>query len=94
GYRWLQIQVSAKVIVIVVNPWFQGSRWRPLRMKTVAATVLSGLLPVIHTARIYPFAQLSQQASGLAVILGAVFDATYFTESWVPKKFDIWGASH
>ncbi|CAG9985873.1 unnamed protein product [Clonostachys byssicola] len=86
---------------IVVNPRFQGNRWRPLRIATFVAMGLSGLLPVIHATYIYPFSQLNQQAGvgyylveGLTLILGTVFYATHFPESWVPEKFDIWGASH
>ncbi|KAH6982261.1 adiponectin receptor protein [Ilyonectria sp. MPI-CAGE-AT-0026] len=77
--------------IIVVNPRFQSSRWRKLRIATFVAMGFSGLLPVIHAACIYPFAQWNQQAGlgyylveGLALILGVVF----YT------KFDIWGASH
>ncbi|VUC29738.1 unnamed protein product [Clonostachys rosea] len=88
-------------IVIVVNPRFQGNRWRPLRIMTFVAMGLSGLLPIIHATYIYPFAQLNQRAGvgyyaaeGLTLILGTVFYATHFPESWVPEKFDIWGASH
>ncbi|KAH7304527.1 adiponectin receptor protein [Stachybotrys elegans] len=88
-------------MVIVVNPRFQSNQWRKLRITTFVAMGLSGLLPIIHAAFIYPFAMLNQQAGlgyylveGLALITGTVFYATHFPESWAPKTFDIWGASH
>ncbi|KAH7019529.1 adiponectin receptor protein [Ilyonectria destructans] len=66
--------------IIVVNPRFQSSRWRKLRIATFVATGCSGLLPVIHAACIYPYAQWNLQAGlgyylveGLALILGVVF---------------------
>ncbi|KAK2791460.1 hypothetical protein FQN53_002569 [Emmonsiellopsis sp. PD_33] len=87
--------------IIVVSPRFQSSRWRQLRLCTFVATGLSGLLPIIHAASIYPYAQLNQQAGlgyylveGLALIIGVVFYATHFPESWKRERFDIWGASH
>ncbi|EEH19383.1 hypothetical protein PABG_01702 [Paracoccidioides brasiliensis Pb03] len=87
--------------IILVSPQFQSSRWRLFRLSTFVATGLSGLLPIIHAAFIYPFAQLNQQAGlgyylveGLALITGVIFYATHFPESWIPEKFDIWGASH
>ncbi|PGH35705.1 hypothetical protein GX50_01418 [[Emmonsia] crescens] len=88
-------------IIIVVSPRFQSSRWRMLRLFTFVGMGLSGLLPIIHAASIYPYAQLNQQAGlgyylveGLALIIGVGFYATHFPESWTPEKFDIWGASH
>jgi predicted membrane channel-forming protein YqfA (hemolysin III family) len=52
------------------------------RLSTFVATGLSGLLPIIHAASIYPYAQLNQQAGlgyylveGLALIIGVVFYA-------------------
>ncbi|KAI1360358.1 hemolysin-III related-domain-containing protein [Xylaria arbuscula] len=87
--------------IIVVNPRFQSSRWRALRISTFVATGLSGLLPVIHAALIVPIGQWNEQAGlgyylveGLALITGTVFYATHFPESWAPKRFDIWGVSH
>ncbi|KAI0973694.1 adiponectin receptor protein [Xylaria arbuscula] len=86
---WTMVRLMSTIIV--VNPRFQSSRWRALRISTFVATGLSGLLPIIHAASVFPFAQLNQQAGlgyylveGLALILGTVFYA----------KFDIWGASH
>ncbi|KFA76543.1 hypothetical protein S40288_01539 [Stachybotrys chartarum IBT 40288] len=87
--------------MIVVNPRFQSSRWRMLRISTFVATGLSGLLPIVHAASIYPYDMLNQQAGlgyylveGLALVIGTVFYATHFPESWAPNTFDIWGASH
>ncbi|KAB8229466.1 uncharacterized protein BDW43DRAFT_303057 [Aspergillus alliaceus] len=78
------------IVVILVSPRFQSSRWRMLRLSMFVATDLSGLLPIIHAASIYPYARLNQQAGlghylveGLTLIIGVVFYA-----------FDIWGASH
>ncbi|KAL4920508.1 mPR-like GPCR protein [Aspergillus aurantiobrunneus] len=99
---WTMIGVLGLLsTVIVVSPRFQGSQWRMLRLSTFVATGLSGLLPIIHAASIYPYALLNQQmgvgyylAEGLALIIGTIFYATHFPESWTPGKFDIWGASH
>ncbi|KAI3318451.1 hemolysin-III channel protein Izh2 [Xylariaceae sp. AK1471] len=80
---WTMIGVLGLMsTIIVVNPRFQDSRWRALRISTFVATGLSGLLPIIHAASIYPYAQLNQQAGlgyylveGLALIIGTVFYA-------------------
>ncbi|OJD15800.1 hypothetical protein AJ78_03980 [Emergomyces pasteurianus Ep9510] len=87
--------------VIVVSPKFQSSRWRMLRLATFVATGMSGLIPIVHAASIYPYAEWNPRLGlgyylleGLMLIMGTLFYATHFPESWMPEKFDIWGASH
>ena len=46
---------------IVVNPRFQSSRWRTLRISTFVAVGLSAVLPLVHAASISPYAQLNQR---------------------------------
>ncbi|KAK4459781.1 hemolysin-III related-domain-containing protein [Cladorrhinum samala] len=88
-------------VIVVVNPKFQSSKWRALRISTFVTMGLSGLLPIIHAAAIYPWALLNEKAGlgyylveGLSLVTGTVFYATQFPESWAPRKFDILGASH
>jgi predicted membrane channel-forming protein YqfA (hemolysin III family) len=66
-----------------------------LRISTYVATGLSGLLPIVHAASIYPYAMLNQQAclgnylvEGLALVISTVFYAV----SRVAKKGRIWYA--
>jgi predicted membrane channel-forming protein YqfA (hemolysin III family) len=78
--------------IIVVNPRFQSSRWRTLRISTFVAMGFSALLPMVHAASIYPYAQLHQQTDmgyylveGMALIIGTVFYAVSWGE---------WHATH
>ncbi|KAJ8129227.1 hypothetical protein O1611_g4406 [Lasiodiplodia mahajangana] len=66
--------------VIVANPKFQTYQWRTLRISTFVAMGLSAILPMIHAASIYPYAQLHERTGigdylleGLAVVVGTVF---------------------
>ncbi|KAK2807012.1 hypothetical protein FQN50_005586 [Emmonsiellopsis sp. PD_5] len=60
--------------IIVLSPQFQHiSLHRHLRLCTFISLGLSGLLPIIHAACIYPFAQLNQQAGlGWYLVEGVV----------------------
>lgn len=69
-------------VIIVVNPRFQGSNWRSLRITTFVAMGFSGLLPTFHAACIYPWALLNEKAGlgyylweGSALIAGTIFYA-------------------
>ncbi|KAF9238451.1 hypothetical protein DTO006G1_9196 [Penicillium roqueforti] len=86
---------------VVVHPRLQSQKWRLLRLSTFVATGLSAFAPIIHAASIFPYDQLDQQAGlryyyleGLAIVIGVLFYATHFPESWKPGSFDIWGSSH
>ncbi|KAK4223219.1 hemolysin-III related-domain-containing protein [Podospora fimiseda] len=88
-------------IIIVINPKFQTPKFRSLRISTFITMGLSGLLPIIHAACIYPWDLLNEKAGlgyylveGLSLVIGTVFYVTHFPESWAPRKFDILGASH
>ncbi|KAM5429719.1 hypothetical protein McanMca71_006151 [Microsporum canis] len=99
---WTMISVLGSLTAtIVVSPRFQSPKWRILRLSTFVATGLSAFAPIIHAATIFSYAQLTQQLGvgyylleGLMLITGTIFYATQFPESWIPEKFDIWGASH
>lgn len=87
--------------IIVVHPRFQGRKWRKVRVATFVATGLSGLFPVVHASFIYPYEEWNQRAAigyyvveGMTLLVGTIFYATHFPESWKPVTFDIWGASH
>ncbi|CAP86335.1 Pc20g10060 [Penicillium rubens Wisconsin 54-1255] len=86
---------------VVVHPRLQSQKWRLLRLSTLVATGLSAFAPIIHAASIFPYQQLDQQAGlryyyleGLIIVMGVLFYATHFPESWRPGSFDIWGSSH
>ncbi|KAG5290906.1 hemolysin-III family protein [Histoplasma capsulatum G186AR] len=99
---WTMIGVLGLLTAtVVVSPRFQSSKWRKLRLSTFVATGFSALAPMIHASIIFPYAQWNQQAGlgyylleGLSIITGTIFYATRFPESWMPERFDIWGASH
>ncbi|PGH05990.1 hypothetical protein GX51_02581 [Blastomyces parvus] len=100
-YWTMTLTLGTLSAIIVVSPKFQSSRWRMLRLATFVSTGLSGLFPIIHAASVYPYAEWNPRAGlgyylleGLALIVGTLFYATHFPESWMPEKFDIWGASH
>ncbi|KAI1260758.1 mPR-like GPCR protein [Xylariaceae sp. FL1019] len=86
---------------IVVNPRFQSPQWKSLRTSTFMAMGLSAFLPIVHTVLIYEYDQLYQKTGignylieGLVLTLGTVFFTTHFPESYIPERFDIFGASH
>ncbi|KAF2179929.1 HlyIII-domain-containing protein [Zopfia rhizophila CBS 207.26] len=86
---------------VVVHPRLQSKKWRTLRLSAFVATGLSAFAPIIHAASMFLYEQLDKQAGlryyyleGLAILIGVVFYATHFPESWKPGKFDVWGASH
>ncbi|KAJ5578550.1 uncharacterized protein N7459_007514 [Penicillium hispanicum] len=99
---WSMISILALLTgFVVVHPHLQGKEWRILRLSTFVATGFSAFAPIIHAACIFPYEQLDQQAGlryyyleGLVIIIGVLFYATHFPESWKPVYFDIWGASH
>ena len=69
-------------VIVVVSPKFQSSKWRTLRISTFVTMGLSGLLPIIHAAAIYPWALLNEKAGlgyylveGLSLVTGTVFYA-------------------
>ncbi|KAL4889832.1 hemolysin-III channel protein Izh2 [Aspergillus ambiguus] len=86
---------------VVVHPRLQSKQWRSLRLSMFVATGFSAFAPIIHASLIFPYTQLDQQAGlryyyleGLVMLAGVFFYATRFPESWKPRRFDIWGASH
>ncbi|KAJ5806781.1 hypothetical protein N7474_010373 [Penicillium riverlandense] len=99
---WLMIGILGLLTgLVVVHPRLQSKEWRILRLSTFVATGLSAFAPITHASSLFPYEQLDQQAGlryyyleGLVLIIGVLFYATNFPESWKPEYFDIWGASH
>ncbi|KAJ5547620.1 hypothetical protein N7513_004854 [Penicillium frequentans] len=93
--------LSLVSLIILVNPRFQGLRWRTFRVGTFMAMGLSGIAPLIHGIARFGFVQMMKQsgapfyiAEGLLLGLGAVVYTTRAPESLGPGKFDIFGSSH
>ncbi|GLB07713.1 hypothetical protein AtubIFM57258_003074 [Aspergillus tubingensis] len=100
-YWGMIISLSCITIMILVNPKFQGPRWRTFRVCTFVGTGLSGFAPLIHGISIYGFAQMMVQSGmpyylgeGGLLILGALFYTMRMPESIKPGRFDIFGCSH
>jgi adiponectin receptor len=67
-------------ILFLVNPQFQGPRWRTLRVCAFIGTGLSGFVPLIHGLSIFGLPQMMKQSGmpyylveGLLLLLGAFF---------------------
>jgi adiponectin receptor len=72
--------LSLATIFILLNPKFQGPRWRTFRVCTFVGTGLSGLAPLVHGIIIFGFSQMEKQSGmayyvgeGLLLMLGALF---------------------
>ncbi|RAL04421.1 hemolysin III family protein [Aspergillus ibericus CBS 121593] len=100
-YWGMIITLSCITIVILLNPKFQGPRWRTFRVCTFVGTGLSGFAPLIHGISVFGFAKMMEQSGmpyylgeGALLILGALFYTMRIPESLRPGKFDIFGCSH
>ena len=87
------ITLSFATIFILLNPKFQGRRWRTFRVCTFVGTGLSGFAPVVHGIKIFGFSQMEKQSGmayyvgeGLLLMLGAIF----YTVSIEMLKSDMW----
>lgn len=63
------LTLGSVTILIVVNPKFQGKRWRTFRVWTFVVTALSGFVPLGHGIKLFGFAQMVKQ-SGILYYLG------------------------
>ncbi|KAK6531819.1 hypothetical protein TWF694_002986 [Orbilia ellipsospora] len=86
---------------ILLNPRFQGPRYRKIRIFTFVSTGLSGFAPIIHGVWLFGVEKMMLQSGmpfyiveGFFLLSGVVFYATRFPESRWPGKFDIWFSSH
>ncbi|OBT39979.1 hypothetical protein VE00_09985 [Pseudogymnoascus sp. WSF 3629] len=100
-YFTMIISLCSASIFILLNPRFQGDRWRTFRVCTFVCTGLSGFLPLAHGVKILGFSQMVKQsgmpyylAEGLLLILGTLFYTLRIPESFKPGRFDIFGCSH
>lgn len=90
-------------IYILVNPKFQGRRFRTFRVGTFVVTGLSGLAPLAHGIKLFGFSQMMKQsgmpyylAEGLVLLLGALFYTVseyadiqaYTAADWRPTDAD------
>ncbi|KAJ5287856.1 hemolysin-III channel protein Izh2, partial [Penicillium angulare] len=75
---WGMISILSLIsVMILVNPKFQGHRWRTFRVGAFIATGLSGIAPLVHGVRVFGFMQMRQfgmtfyLVEGLILIIGA-----------------------
>lgn len=77
--------------MILVNPRFQGPRWRTFRVCTFVGTGLSGFAPLIHGISVFGFAKMMVQ-SGMPYYLGEggllILGALFYTVSTLTQKQD------
>jgi adiponectin receptor len=74
------LTLGTATIVFLVNPRFQGRRWRVVRVCAFVGTGLSGLVPLAHGIKLFGFSQLLERSGmlyylgeGMLYILGAIF---------------------
>ncbi|KAH8129736.1 hypothetical protein FP744_10004487 [Trichoderma asperellum] len=99
---WSMIGVLGSLtIFIMVNPYFQGKKFRAFRALAFVGTGLSGFAPLIHGIKMFGWSQMMKQsgmpyylAEAGCLLLGALIYVTKFPESRFPGKFDIYGSSH
>ncbi|KAI9746294.1 MAG: hypothetical protein M1818_000005 [Claussenomyces sp. TS43310] len=99
---WTMITTLGTItMAIVVNPRFQGRRWRTFRALAFIATGLSGFVPVLHGIFKFGFTPALRRsglgyylAEGVLLMLGAFFYTTRIPESLRPGKFDVFFSSH
>lgn len=86
-YRHVQANICTQItslcsasIFVLLNPKFQGDRWRTLRVCTFVCTGLSGFLPLAHGVKTLGFSQMLKQSGmpyylgeGLLLMLGTFF---------------------
>ncbi|UKZ79331.1 hypothetical protein TrVFT333_007081 [Trichoderma virens FT-333] len=99
---WSMIGILGSLtIFIMLNPYFQGQKFRAFRALAFVGTGLSGFAPLIHGIKMFGFSQMMKQSGmpyylieGGFLLLGALVYVTKFPESRFPGKFDIYGSSH
>ncbi|KAK6529720.1 hypothetical protein TWF281_008883 [Arthrobotrys megalospora] len=100
-YWSMILSLGAVCCFILLNPKYQGLKYRTFRALTFVCTGLSGFAPLAHGIKLFGFEQMMKQSGmpyymleGLLLIIGASFYATRIPESKWPGKFDIWFSSH
>jgi len=100
-YWTMILSLGTATIFILVNPRFQGKKYRTFRVSTFVCTGFSGFAPLAHGCAIFGFSQMIEQsgmpyyiAEGLLLMLGALFYTTRIPEAIKPGRFDIFGCSH
>ncbi|KFY59466.1 hypothetical protein V496_05688 [Pseudogymnoascus sp. VKM F-4515 (FW-2607)] len=90
-YWTMIITLCSASIFILLNPRFQGSRWRTFRVCTFVCTGLSGFLPIAHGVKILGFSQMLKQSGmpyylgeGLLLMLGTLFYTMRIPETFKP----------
>jgi adiponectin receptor len=63
------LTLGIATIIILLNPKFQGRRWRTSRVCTFVVTGLSGFAPLAHGIKLFGFSQMGKQ-SGMAYYAG------------------------
>ena len=94
---WSMITILSTITaILVLDPKFQGLKYRSLRTKAFVLTALSGFAPIIHGLILFGWFPALEYylLEGAVYGLGAFFFASRFPESRWPGKFDIWLGSH
>lgn len=84
------ISLCSASIFILLNPRFQGGRWRTFRVCTFVCTGLSSFLPIAHGVKLLGFSQMLKQSGmgyylveGLLLMLGTLF---YTVSIGIPNR--------
>ncbi|KAL1954448.1 hypothetical protein VTO42DRAFT_1172 [Malbranchea cinnamomea] len=100
-YWGMAATLSTLSCLILLNPRFQGQKWRLFRVSTFVCTGLSAVAPLAHGMSMFGTAYMLKHSGlsyylveGFLHILGVFFYATRIPESLKPGKFDIWCSSH
>lgn len=99
---WSVITVStALTAFFFIHPRFQSKQYRTLRLSMFTFLGLSAFVPLIHGLLYFGAANFASRSgfyyylgeAGLLAVAAAVY-ALRWPESFVPERFDIFGASH
>ncbi|CAN8101654.1 unnamed protein product [Discula destructiva] len=100
-YWAMILMLGALTVLALVNPNFQGRRWRRFRISCFVGTAMSGFAPLAHGVYLSGWAQMTKQSGmpyylleGVFLCVGVLFYATRFPECVRPGKFDLYGSSH
>jgi len=85
--------------IMALQPGFQTAEWDFARNTALFISVAFGLIPCFHWAIHCDFHCVHVVMWAMVGMFGNYFVGfcifvARFPERWVPKKFDIWGASH
>ncbi|KAI4151044.1 MAG: hypothetical protein LQ340_003735 [Diploschistes diacapsis] len=100
-YWTMIVSIGLACGIVTVDARFRTPAWRAWRAAMFVAMGLSAIIPIVHGLWIYGFAVMEDRiglkwlvGQGVTYIVGAGIYAMRIPEKWVPRRFDIVGASH